>query len=335
MGLNEFEELLKRYEEGNCSLEEQEWIENWLRQYSLQQKSAWERLSVPQKEHYLDQLKVEINQSITERSTETLRTGKIRHLGRWAMAAAASIALFLGIYLWLQQFNIHQPAEDHAIVWNIVILDPGARKKITLTDSSVIWLQGGSTLHYPVTFLGDRRVVKLEGEAFFEVHPDKSKPFVLQSGQLQAEVLGTSFNVKSYPDLDRSEIALVEGKLAVRMMDEDGAQKQQLILNAAEMAYFYTGEQTLVKSDVPMLASADDFKQGYLKFDNTLLTVALQQISKAYDIQIVSDKEKAAMHKLTAVFSTKERIRDVMEIVAKSTQAKVTWLAEKKVKLSW
>ena len=77
-----------------------------------------------------------------------------------------------------------------------------------------MWLNAGTEFRYPVSFTENRREVYLSGEAYFEVRQDKNKPFVVWTGEVQIEVLGTAFNVNSY-NSDRVEAVLVEGSVNV------------------------------------------------------------------------------------------------------------------------
>jgi ferric-dicitrate binding protein FerR (iron transport regulator) len=86
---------------------------------------------------------------------------------------------------------------------------------MVLPDNSQVWLNAGSTLTYPQTFDRDKRQVKLRGEAFFKVKSDKSKPFIVNTGQYNIKALGTSFNVKAYPEDSYISTTLVEGTINI------------------------------------------------------------------------------------------------------------------------
>ena len=72
----------------------------------------------------------------------------------------------------------------------------GEQKRVVLPDSSEIWLNAGSTVTFPEVFANDKRLVTLDGEAYFTVKKDTTKPFVVETSQLSVKVLGTKFNVK-------------------------------------------------------------------------------------------------------------------------------------------
>ena len=87
-------------------------------------------------------------------------------------------------------------------------------KSFRLSDGTVVWLNSRSTLRYPNKFSGTERRVELTGEAFFEVAPDESMPFIVNTDQYDIRVLGTKFNVFAYKD-NNVKTSLVEGSLEV------------------------------------------------------------------------------------------------------------------------
>jgi len=100
----------------------------------------------------------------------------------------------------------------------------GDRSRIILTDGTVVWLNADSELQYPESFDGSReRKVSLSGEAFFEVAPDASKPFLISTARMNIRVLGTSFNVRSYPEDAKHETTLISGAIEVTLKDRPDA----------------------------------------------------------------------------------------------------------------
>ena len=91
----------------------------------------------------------------------------------------------------------------------------GSKTTIELPDSSVVVLNSGSTLSYPDKFETASRTVLLTGEAFFEVKKNSKRPFYVKTKDVTIKVLGTKFNVKSYPDENTSETTLVSGSVEI------------------------------------------------------------------------------------------------------------------------
>jgi transmembrane sensor len=127
-------------------------------------------------------------------------------------AAAAVIILLLGsIALWQQR-----PAKQAAVaVMMEKTTGAGHTSQLQLADGSTVWLNAGSTVRYPAAFATDKREVFLEGEAFFEVSKDAAKPFLVHTGNITTRVLGTSFNVATYPENKQVAVTVLTGKVSV------------------------------------------------------------------------------------------------------------------------
>jgi ferric-dicitrate binding protein FerR (iron transport regulator) len=98
---------------------------------------------------------------------------------------------------------------------NEIFTGNGSRTHLTLPDGTVVWLNAGSRINYEKNFGATRRAVTLTGEAFFDVAPNASKPFVIHTARIDIRVLGTSFNVKSYPTDKTTETTLIHGSIEV------------------------------------------------------------------------------------------------------------------------
>lgn len=116
-------------------------------------------------------------------------------------------------------------AVNDNIPCNTLTTPRGREYLLTLSDGTRVWLNTESQLRYPVQFTGERRTVYLVGEAYFDVHPDASHPFTVISGPAEVTVLGTSFNLRAYPEED-IVTTLVSG--AVQMSEKVGGQSVRL-----------------------------------------------------------------------------------------------------------
>ncbi len=96
-----------------------------------------------------------------------------------------------------------------------LVVKNGSRSRFVLSDGSTVWLNGGSSLQYLTDFTGPTREVRLEGEAYFDVVKKDGKPFIVHTGDVDIKVLGTSFNIKSYPEDATVEATLYHGAVQV------------------------------------------------------------------------------------------------------------------------
>lgn len=116
-------------------------------------------------------------------------------------------------------YAIHNPASKE-VMWNTLTTPVGGQHQITLPDGTKVWLNAASSITYPATFVGAKRTVKVTGEAYFEVSPNKEKPFILDvDGKSLIEVLGTSFNVNSYADEASIKTTLLEGSVKIALLE--------------------------------------------------------------------------------------------------------------------
>ncbi len=150
---------------------------------------------------------------------------------------------------------------------------------MVLADGSKVWLDAGSSLTYPVSFIGDERKVSIAGEAYFEVAHDASKPFIVNNGSMDVRVLGTHFNVNAFEDEDNTiKVTLLEGSVKINNGHESG------LLKPGQQAS--VSKEIKVESDVDM-DKVMAWKNGFFEFDNASLQNVLKQISRWYDIDVV------------------------------------------------
>ncbi|WP_080903137.1 FecR family protein [Parabacteroides sp. Marseille-P3160] len=112
-----------------------------------------------------------------------------------------------------------EPIEKEKVAkeeYNQIIVPKGRRTQVVLSDGSKIWINSGSKLIYPSLFNDKKREIFIEGEAYFEVSPDKSRPFVVNTSGFAVTVLGTSFNVSAYKYEETATVVLVKGSVEVK-----------------------------------------------------------------------------------------------------------------------
>lgn len=141
------------------------------------------------------------------------------------IAAVLAGVIFFS-WLYVKQFRGQPGAADVARVETIA--KPGAKSRLLLPDGSVVWLNSGSRLSYPANFSDSLREVELEGEAHFDVTKDAERPFIVHTRDINIKVLGTVFNVKCYPDDNKTEATLISGLVQVSKTG-DGDQEVLLL----------------------------------------------------------------------------------------------------------
>ncbi|MEO8860301.1 MAG: FecR domain-containing protein [Ginsengibacter sp.] len=148
-----------------------------------------------------------------------------------------------------------------------------------LADGSKVWLNAGSSLTYPVLFIGSERKVSVTGEAYFEVAHDASRPFIVNNGSMNVRVLGTHFNVNTFEDDGNDiKVTLLEGSVKVNNANATGLLKP--------------GQQAVVTKEIKVVNDVDldlvmAWKNGYFQFDNASLQNVLKEVSRWYDVNVV------------------------------------------------
>jgi len=159
---------------------------------------------------------------ITEQSgnmhSEGDNEGRPRKLWPALLKYAAVLVLGAALFLW---YLSARPGKENtiAINWQNSTTAPTVKRKLVLSDSTIVTLNSGTTLSYPLSFGDKNREVYLNGEAFFEVHKDRAHPFIIHTKKMNVKVLGTVFNIKSYDDAPQSETSLIEGSIEVTLND--------------------------------------------------------------------------------------------------------------------
>lgn len=164
-------------------------------------------------------------------------------------------------------------------VMQIFSTPKGGQYQIILEDGTKVWLNASSSLKYPSSFENvKQRSVEINGEAYFEVAPNKTKPFVVKSSQQTIEVLGTHFNINDYRDNGTTVTTLVEG--SVRITNKKSKQ-----------AFLKPNQQSIVNNNVLDIREADietaiAWKNGRLEFKNAKIQDILKQASRWYNIEV-------------------------------------------------
>ena len=192
--------------------------------------------------------------------------------------AAIAIIIF-GIYY----FFIKEGAPRH---FSCIEMSAGNKGCVTLPDSSIVWLNSGSKLTYPESFSSEERKVHLTGQAYFEVSRQENRPFIVETDDMNIEVLGTRFAVKNYAQDDLIETALVKGSVKVYF---PGASIQPITLTPAEQVIYSraTGKATVYKQDDSSLYHI--WAQNKLLLQNCALTDVIKKLGAWYNETIVCD----------------------------------------------
>ena len=144
---------------------------------------------------------------------------KTSFIRRYAVAGLVFAAIIVGLAVWLNSYTPNPVDQPTTANLHEVSTRNGSRTRINLPDGSIVWLNAGSKLVYDKNFDQEVREVTLTGEAYFDVMKNANRPFIIHAGKMNIKVLGTLFNVKSYPDEYYTEASLIRGSIEVTIED--------------------------------------------------------------------------------------------------------------------
>jgi ferric-dicitrate binding protein FerR (iron transport regulator) len=303
-GNNGRKDALRRYLNGTCTETERALVEQW---YNLK---ASEKGSLPDNID-LKALKQEMWSNIDKREAV------IRPLRYKLAGIAASVILLIAVGVSLLNPGLFKHQE--ATVWINVKAPEGKVIKIDLPDGSKVWLNAGSTLAYLPSFGKDIRTVQLtDGEAYFDVVHDAHKPFVVLTGKIKTQVLGTSFNIRAAAEMKKITVTVLGGKVAV--IKKDAA---PLFLLPNEQAEFNKETGAMGKSSVTA-ENTTGWIAGKFRFHNEELEAIASELQRRYHVSFIFKTDELRNMRFNTGFNANDRLSDVLNDLAKTGNIKYT-----------
>ncbi len=296
-------EYLYRFFTGKTSPEENKRIRIWM-------ESSPENSELFYKErHLFDTMILLADEERIQK--EIQKEFKIKRLFRSILKVAAIVILTL---ISNSTFNYYIKQQE-SVPMQTVSVPAGQRINLQLPDGTNVWLNARTTLQYPISFNKKNRQVTLDGEAYFEVHHDKYKPFYVQTHTCAVEVHGTNFNIDAYGDSDIFEAALMDGSISVFPLFEPKEKKNILPGNKAQ---FLNGK--IVVSTITDY-NPYRWKEGLICFEDESFDSIMKNFEKSYGISIVIKNR----HVLDHFYSGKFRQTDGIEYALRVLQKDITF----------
>ncbi|WP_343696319.1 FecR domain-containing protein [Flavobacterium sp.] len=201
--------------------------------------------------------------------------------------------------------------DPEKLVYNTIKIPYGKKFRLQLSDGTMVHLNAGTTLKYPVKFIaGENRQVFLDGEAFFDVAKDKKHPFIVNADDLNVRVLGTHFNVSNYPEDAATDVVLVEGSVGMYQSNEEFDALKNTILKPGFKGSF-NKENAKISTKAVITDIYTSWIDGGLTFRNMTFKNIITKLERRYNVTIVNKNEKLANEKFNASFKD-ESIDKVM-----------------------
>lgn len=180
----------------------------------------------------------------------------------------------------------------------------GKDYELVLSDGTVVLLNADSKITFPTRFTGNKRTVKLVGEAYFKVSKNKHRPFIVETGNLYTKVLGTEFNLKAYPHSDVN-VTLIKGSVVVN------AEGKEVMLKPGENAEY--SEDKDIEVTTVDTEGYIQWKDGYFYFDNVPLIDVVRDLGRWYNVNIEIRNNSLMSYRLHFIASRKASIKEFVD----------------------
>ncbi|PKQ63263.1 hypothetical protein BZG01_16205 [Labilibaculum manganireducens] len=215
-------------------------------------------------------------------------------------------------------YDVSAKTDNQKITYNSLVVPRGGEYQLQLEDGTKVWVNSETRLRYPTQFADNKRMVLLEGEAYFEVSKDKNRPFIVKTQGVDVRVLGTHFNISSYADEDAIRTTLVEGSVSV--MDNKNPD-ENLLLSPGHQAVFSkkSGDLENKKVNVDLYTS---WKDGKFVFQESSLTDIMNRVSRWYDVKVFYQNKEAGDLNFTGTLKRYESLDRLLGMIEKTNEVK-------------
>lgn len=240
-------------------------------------------------------------------SAESTPPSRVISFRKWLQVAAAVVVLLGAGWLVIKQWDpLHR---------TITLSAANQVRQVTLPDGSQVTLNAHSTLSYPGNYGAKTRTVRIQGEGFFDIVPQKNRPFVAETNHLTVTVLGTSFNI--YDRKHSTEVVVETGRVEVT----DG--KSALYLGAHEKAVFSGDKRQLEKQSVHS-DLYNYYRTGTFQCNKTPLRELIATLNEAYQAHITIENASVGALPITTTFRYDQPLDSILAIISQTFQVTIS-----------
>lgn len=203
---------------------------------------------------------------------------------------------------------INEVTDVEQVVFNSIVVPRGGSYFVILEDGTKVWLNAESKLTYPVSFKGDKREVYLVGEGYFDVAHDESKLFIIGTKGVKLKVLGTAFNICSYPEDNDITTVLVQGSLAVE--SEYGSVR----INPNQAAIYNCSSHNLSVKNVYSKLYTSWIDGEYVFINQTFENIS-SKLYRWFDVEFVYENSSKKNLRITGSVRKDQKIEDILNIM--------------------
>jgi len=310
--------IITKYLRGKSTVDEQNELLRWIRKDEhlkefQQTKEEWSsdlvKEDVPSE--FVGDWRI-IQNRMMEQLQEAVQR-KQRTLNFFRYAAILMILIAVPAFLYI----LSSDQQASPLIYTTVAADYGQISKVVLPDSTVIWVNSGSTIKYNNEFSSSNRDIELIGEAYFNVHKNKDLPLVVASEDLRVKVLGTEFSVSAYPEEKNIQVVLEKGKIELAATSRANLKQE---MKPGELVNFTKVNKEMVLSTVNT-GLFTSWKDGIINIYNMPLSELVNKLEKRYNQKFEVDNE---IKNLPYTFTIKnEKLSNILSLMEKITPVDV------------
>lgn len=308
-------DIIIRFLDGTVSALEKKELYSWLmeneknRKEFLEIHKIWTASTLIAKDFDAEKAMNVFVENIKRYDKSQRKSDSLKKILRITTGVAATIALLFGLN-YLVNLKNDSGSED---AYTHIVKAEKSKERVVLSDGSMVWINKGAILSYSDQFNVTTRQVKIEGKAFFDIKTDANKPFIVDLGEDNIIVYGTSFNVRNYLGEDKVEVVLLTGSVSLEL---SGIDKNILLKPNEKVVYSKASKESHV-----VAVDASKFNiwtEDKLTFDNNTLSNVIPYLESWYDVNIECPEYLANNTRVsfTIMNETKEQMLKVLALVA-------------------
>lgn len=233
------------------------------------------------------------------------------------IAAMIAIPLLIagGIYIYNSGIQ-NQPVAEVTSLENLpkpefieFAVPYGSQEHLTLPDNSKVWLNAGSHLSYADDHTGNERIIKLIGEAYFEIVKNEERPIVVETPYLSIKVLGTKFNVRDYPGDSNAVVELKSGKIQIKTINNE------VHILEGEKQLIFDSESKISKVDKIDNDCSAGWTKGYIVCNDMTLGEIFRFLERYFNVTIEAEEQLLSDEIYSVRFTQKENIHQIMSVI--------------------
>ncbi|WP_256013000.1 FecR family protein [Desertivirga xinjiangensis] len=325
--------LLVKYITGQADETESAEVKEWIRSKPEHEKYYIELYEAWHNSFYANQDLIDVDQAYLSflKKTTIPFYKKTTFWSKMAVAACLMLACIAGLYRYQKN-----RAFDSMVTLSV---PKGAKRKLTLPDGSLVWVNAGSQITYSKNFGEKNRTIYLKGEAYFDIAPAKTNiPFLVKTDRFTIRDVGTVFNVKAYPDENVFETAVVEGKVSVEgKINQRSGSESKVFLDANQVLsinthrvnaqhsspelnkHLHAEPVKVLQIDPQEVNEYNGWKEDVLVFDGDTFEDIMRVLERRYDVKILIADESLKNLKYVGTFKNIRSISAVLKVIEETT----------------